>query len=182
MHRSTGVVAAVSAASVAAVVDCGLPPATARAMRSSSRQARGTPSRLNRCSARRSLDEGGRAALCARGYLFGITDRATFSADSAPLNCDWKARPLLHLRYGGEVTKARLADLRQWRSRGRPTWTGCTKWRATGEFRESISAPMLIRVCSPSIAAITMYHKPLMIHEINRCSSGCISRICSRCR
>jgi len=63
---------------------------SARAMRSSFLRTHGTRSWLNRCSARRSLstrrsftrrlvDEGGRAALCARGYVFRITNSATVS-------------------------------------------------------------------------------------------------------
>ena len=37
-------------------------------------------------------------------------------------------QPLHPPRYGGEVTKASLAALRQWRSRERATWMESPKW------------------------------------------------------
>jgi hypothetical protein len=93
-----------------------------------------------------------------------------FSARRSPSNCDWKARPLIHPRYDGEVTKA------AWRSREPTTWTGSPKGERMGTSEwsqreavrhrprlkaesvgtgESINfSAMLVRVCRPSIAAI----------------------------
>ena len=65
-----------------------------------------------------------------------VTGCAMVSADSSPLNCDWKDQPLLHPRYGGDVTSgAWTANEFQW-SRGDRDGLRRVIWEAN-EFQMS---------------------------------------------